>query len=253
MGSKSAMEEIAAQFERERGTKVRIIFGGAGTLLTQIELSGKGEVFLAGAPDYFVLGERRKVLIEGSEQVVAYLIPEIITPAGNPAGIYSLEDLARPEVKVAIGNPESIALGLYGIEILQENGLLEKVLKNVVTFAGNCSKLVNLAALRQVDAVIGWRVCHFWNPERLEGIPIDPERLPRISYISISVPVFTRDPNLSREFIDFVLSPAGKAVYRKYGYITSLEEAGKFAPRATIGGECVLPARYSELLEELSI
>jgi molybdate transport system substrate-binding protein len=249
--SKPAMEEIASRFEREKGIQVNTIYGGSGTLLSQIEMSKQGEVYLPGSPDYIIIGERKGLLVEGSERIVAYLVPAIITPAENPAGIQSLSDLAKPGVRVGLGNPETVCLGLYAIELLEANGLLGQVMRNVVTFGESCESTANLAAMSQVDAVLGWRVFHFWNPDRMAWVRIDPEKIPRISYIPISIPVHTRDLELSRSFIEFVLSPAGKSVYQDLGYITDLEEARKLAPNAGVGGEYTLPKEYFDLLGEL--
>jgi molybdate transport system substrate-binding protein len=248
--SKPAMEEIAARFERETQIQVNTIFGGSGTLLSQIELSRQGEIYLPGSPDYILIGKRKGLLVEGSERIVAYLVPAIITPAGNPAGIRSLQDLARPGTRVGIGNPQTVCLGLYAVELLEANGLLEQVMKNVVTFGGSCSKTANLAAMSQLDAILGWKVFHSWNPERVEYVPIAPQKIPRISYIPISIPIHTKDIELSRSFIDFVLSPSGRSVYQRFGYLAELEAAKEFAPSADVGGEYTLPEGYFDLLGE---
>jgi len=247
--SKPAMEEIAAAFEEETGIAAELIFGGSGTLLAQLELTGKGEIYLPGSPDYIIKGEKRGLLVPKSDRIVAYLVPAMITPAENPAGIESLEDLARPGVRVGIGNPETVCLGLYAVELLATNELLEPVFANVVTFGSSCSKTANLASMGQVDAILGWRVFHHWNPSRMKYVPIAPDRIPRVSYIPISIPACTKDVELSRRFIDFVLSEEGLQHYRKYGYLTDREEALKLAPGATIGGEYELPAGYRELVE----
>jgi len=250
--SKPAMQEIAARFERETGTEDDLVFGGSGTLLSQIELSRQGESYLPGSPDYIIIGNRKKLLIEGSQRIVAYLVPAIITPAGNPAKVRALEDLARPGVRVGIGNPQTVCLGLYAVELLEANGLLERVMKNVVTFGASCSKTANLAAMSQLDAILGWRVFHFWNPERMTYVPIAPRQIPRISYIPIAIPVHTKDLRLSKAFIEFVLSPSGLSVYRDLGYLTDLEAAKPLAPSARVGGEYTLPEKYFDLLDVLS-
>ncbi len=127
--NKPPMEEIGREFESREGIKVHMTFGGSGTLLSQIELSKQGEAYLPGSPDYIIIGERKKLLIEKSEKIITYLVPAIITPKGNPANVKSLEDLTRPGVRVGIGNPESVCLGLYGIELLEKNNLLSRCLK----------------------------------------------------------------------------------------------------------------------------
>jgi molybdate transport system substrate-binding protein len=251
--SKPAMQEIASLFEEESGIPVTLIYGGSGTLLSQLELSRQGEIYLPGSPDYILIGTRKKLLIEGSDRIVAYLVPAILTPAGNPAGIHALEDLARPGVRVGIGNPETVCLGLYGIEILDENDLLAPVMKNVVTFGGSCSKTANLVSMNLVDAILGWRVFHSWNPSLIEFVPIAGERIPRLSHISISIPVCTKDPALSHRFIHFVLSDRGREIYTKHGYITDLETAQTFAPRARVGGVYSLPPEYFSLLKDMHV
>ncbi len=247
--NKPAIEEIAALYERERGIPVTLIFGGSGTMLSQMELSRSGDIYLPGSPDYVIIAERRQQIIPGSDRIVAYLVPAIITPAGNPAGIESLADLARPGIKLAIGNPETVCLGLYAVELLEKLGLFDQVLANVVTFGASCSKLVNLAAMSQVDAVIGWRVCHFWNPERMDFVPLARDELPRLSYVPITISIHTRDRRRAEEFVEFVLSDSGKAIYDKYGYLTDRAAALEFAPAAEIGGEYNLPADYFERIK----
>jgi len=248
--NKPAMEEIAALYEKEKGVDVDLIFGGSGTLLSQIELSRSGEIYLPGSPDYAIIAERKKQIIPGSDRIVAYLVPAIVTPRGNPKKIEEkLEDLARPGVKVGIGNPETVCLGLYGVELLERNGLLDGVLHNVVTFGASCSKTANLAAMSQVDAILGWRVFHYWNPERMEYVAIATDQIPRISYIPIMIPVHTRSRELSEDFIEFVLSERGKGIYEKQGYLTDVEEARQFAPAARIGGEYRLPDDYFERIK----
>lgn len=249
--SKPVMEVIARDFERDTGVKVNLIFGGSGTLLSQIELSKKGEIYLPGSPDYIEIARRKKLIFEDSPKIVAYLVPAIITPAGNPGKISSLNDLARPGVRVGIGNPETVCLGLYGVELLETNGLLEQVLANTVTFGGSCSKTANLAAMNKLDAILGWRVFHYWNPDKMELVQLRKEEIPRISYIPISIPVHTKDRALSETFVDYVLSTRGRSVYEKFGYLTSEEKARQFAPNAGVGGEYRLSPKYFELIKRI--
>jgi ABC-type glycerol-3-phosphate transport system substrate-binding protein len=72
-----------------------------------------------------------------------------------------------------------------------------------------------------------------------------------LSFISISIPVFTKDVELSKKFIDFVTSKTGLAIYEKHGYITSLEKAKEFSPKASIGGEYQLPKEYFDAVKEI--
>lgn len=246
--NKPPMEEIARLYEKETGTSIRMIFGGSGTLLSQVEMSQRGDVYLPGSPDYIIKAKRKKLIYPYPVEKIAYLVSAIIVPKGNPAGIRRLSDLAKPGVKVGIGNPEAVCLGLYAIELLEKNNLLEEVMKNVVTYGGSCSWTANLVALGSVDAIIGWRVFHFWNPKKMEYIRLLPEEVPRISYIPVSIPVYAKERKESERFINFILSEKGKSIYRKWGYIVDREEAGAYSTSRTIGGEYTLPKKYFDLI-----
>lgn len=242
------MDEIIKSYQAERGVRVQVTYGGSGGLLSQMELAHRGDVYLAGSPDYIAIGEKKKLLVPGTEKRVAYLIPAIIVPKRNPAKIRSLDDLARPGVRVGMGNPKTVCLGLYGIEILEHNKLLEKVLKNVVVFAKSCEDTATLVVLKKVDAIIGWDIFKSWNPSDVELIPISPEKIPRVSYVAISIPVFARDISLSEDFIAYVLGGKGRAAFNGWGYIADEAQAKAKTPGARIGGEYRLPVDYYKIV-----
>ncbi len=248
--NKPAMEEIAARYERETGVKVHPVYGGSGTLLSQIELSKKGDIYLPASADYIIKARNKQLIFPDSTQQVCYLVPAIITPKGNPKSIKTLEDLSKKGIKVAIGNPETVCLGLYAIELLEKNNLLKPVMKNVVVYGGSCSKLINLVVMKKVDAIIGWRVVHFWSPDKMGFIPIGKKALSRISYIPISIPVFARDKKESQKFSDFVTSATGRRIYQKHGYVTDKDFALSFANQAAIGGEYILPKEYFQFVRQ---
>jgi molybdate transport system substrate-binding protein len=229
--------------------KVLVNYGGSGSLLSQMELARKGDVYLAGSPDYISIGERKKLLIPGTDKRVSYLIPAIIVPKANPAHIRSLDDLARPGVRVGIGNPDTVCLGLYGVELMEYNRLLGPVLKNnVAVFAKSCEDTAMLAVLGKVDAILGWDVFASWNPKEVEWIGLKPDSIPRIAYIAIAIPAYAKDKVLSRDFISYVTGPQAGKVFEKWGYITDENRARERAPRARIGGEYKLPQEYYKIL-----
>jgi len=241
---KVPMEEILRNYREESGKEITVTYGGSGTLLSQMELSMRGDLYLAGSPDYIEIGVKKGLLIPGSERLVVYLVPAIIVPKGNPAKIHQLKDLARPGVRIGLGNPESVCLGLYSVELLEANSLLEPVLKNVVVLAKSCEDTATLAVLRKVDAILGWDVFLAWNPNEVEKISLRNCRIPRVSYVAAALPVFMSGRKQAESFLSFLLSPKGMEIFRKWGYLIRLEEALKEAPGATVGGSYRLPEAY---------
>ena len=245
--SKPAMEEAAKAFTERTGINVYLNFSGSGTMLSQMKIAKEGDLYIPGSPDYMVIAEHDGVVNPGTAKIIAYLIPTIVVQPDNPKNIIELYDLANADIRVGIGNPESVCVGLYAIEILDHNNLLEEVGKNIVTYAESCSKTASLVALKSVDAILGWDVFPEWNPGTMEAVYLKPEQIPRIAYIPAAVSTFSKDSNNARKFQDFLASKDGQKIFSKWGYITTESEARKFAPDAEIGGEYKLPNSYKPL------
>lgn len=243
--SKPAMEEAARSYEAKTGTKVELLFGGSGTMLAQMKLARKGDVYIPGSPDFMEIAEKQGLVDPATRRILAYLVPAINVQPGNPKNIRVLADLARPGIRVGIGNPESVCVGLYAVEILDRAGLLKEVQPNIITHAPSCDATEALVSLKKVDAVIGWDVFPKWNPGRMEAVFLKPDQLPRLAYIPAAVSSFTKERGLAVGFIDFLASKDGQAIFAKWGYLSSETEARKLAPNAGIGGTYTLPDHYA--------
>ena len=246
--SKPAMEEAAGAFEKETGIKVYLNFSGSGTMLSQMKISKSGDLYIPGSPDYMLMAERDGVVDPASIKLITYLVPAILVQKGNPKNIQSLADLAKPGVEVGIGNPEAVCVGLYAYEILEYNKMLAKVWPNIVTNAESCDKTATLVALKSVDAVLGWRVFASWH-DTIDVVYLEPQQIPRLAYVPGAISTFTEDRESAEKFLDFLVSTQGQDIFKKWGYITTEEEARKFAPQAEIGGEYQLPASYQTLVK----
>ena len=247
--SKPALDEAAQSFEKQTGIKIYLTYGGSGAVLSQMKISKSGDLYIPGASDYINKAERDGLIDPKSVKIISYLLPVIAVQHGNPKNIRSLSDLAKPGIKVGIGNPEAVCLGVYSIEILDYNHLLEPVSKNIVTYAESCDKTATLVILKAVDAVIGWHVFHDWNPDGIDVVYLEPDQIPRIGYIPAAISVYAQDKESAQKFIDFLVSKAGQNIFKKWGYFATEAEAKEFAPHAQVGGEYMLPDAYKQLVK----
>lgn len=239
--SKPATQELAEAFRKETGHKVRVHFGSSGNLLSQMKIAKRGDLYFPGSPDYMRIAEREGAVAPGTARIVTYLVPSINVQKGNPKGIRGLEDLGREDVRVAIGNPHHVCVGLYAVEIFERNNVLELVRPRILGYTESCAKTANILALNGADAILGWRVFQWWNPEKIETVMVRPEQIPRISYMPIAIASYSKNRELAQLFIDFACSDTGKRIFEKWGYLTREEQARKHAPNALIGGDYELP------------
>lgn len=248
--SKPATGEVIKAFQEKLGIPVDITFGGSGFVLSQMKLAKKGDIYFPGSSDFMELSKREGLVLPESEKIVVYLIPAINVQRGNPKKIYSLKDLSKEGLRIAIANPEGVCVGLYAVEIVEKNmppAEKEKFKRNLVNYTESCEKTATVISMKTVDAVLGWRVFQYWDPERIETIYLKPEQIARIGYLPIAISKYAQDKELAQKFIDFTLSPQGKEIFRKYHYLMDLAEARRYAqPNTPVGGEYALPRDWNK-------
>jgi molybdate transport system substrate-binding protein len=73
---------------------VLLHFGGSGAMLSQLSLTGRGDLYLPGSSD-FMLRAREQGKVEPETEVrLAYLLPALLVAKGNPKQLHGLADLA---------------------------------------------------------------------------------------------------------------------------------------------------------------
>jgi molybdate transport system substrate-binding protein len=214
-GMKAPMQVIGEKFTEETGIPVTYNYAGCGQLFAQMELTQKGDVFMPG--DMLEFNNAKKNGYVRNEALVAYHIPVIAVPAGNPANITSLEDLAKEGVKVSMGEPDSMALGTIAKNLFNKSGILDEVMKNVVVQRATVNEIVTDITLGNADAAIIWS--DLYKPGKMEIIEI-PRSQNLIKIIPIGTLTFSDQPENAQKFIDFVASDSGgKAAFEECGYI----------------------------------
>ena len=247
--SKPPTEEVVRVFQEKTGIHADVIFGGSGFVLSQMKLGKKGDLYFPGSSDFMEKAKKEALVFPESEKLVVYLVPSINVQKGNPKGIHSLKDLTRDGIRVAIANPEMVCVGLYAVEIIEKNlapADKEKFRRNLVNYTESCEKTAVAISLKAVDAVLGWEVFHYWDPDRIETIYLKPDEISRIGYLPIAISKYTRDRSSAQKFIDFLLTREGKAIFQKYHYLMTPQEARRFTrPDTPVGGNYLIPEGWT--------
>lgn len=122
-GLKKPMEEIKKAFEAENSNvTIQYVYAGSAQLLSQIETSGKGDVFMAGSESAYQKANEKGFANE--KQLIAHHTPTIAVQKGNPKGITSLADMQQEGLRVVllilvpvVTFMLSVTLGRYSISL----------------------------------------------------------------------------------------------------------------------------------------
>ncbi len=216
IATQKPLNEIVELFESENCVDVNIVYESSGKLLSMLEFSRRGDIYISADPYYMDLAVEKGLVDSRSISRIASLKLAVIVPRDNPANISSLYDLTKPGIKIGIAEENTVAVGRYTKKLLTSLGIYNEVKKNVVVYASNFGHLMNLVITDSVDAVIGWNIGYCWYPNETIAIDIDSEY--NLSYIVGGITVFSENIEKSREFLLYISSSRVENIWRKYCY-----------------------------------
>ena len=210
---KQTFTDLAQQFEEENpGVTVELTFAGSSDLVTQITEGAPADVFAsADEKNMAKLTDAGLVATDAPIDFATNTL-EIAVPPGNPAGVKSFADLARPDVKVVIcaaqvpcGAATAAIEGATGVTIapVSEESSVTDVLGKVTSGEADAG----LVYVTDVAAA-GGKVAGITFPESSEAVNTYP-----IAPVSGS-----KDPAVAQAFVDFVTGSAGRIVLSAAGF-----------------------------------
>ncbi len=204
-----AFTEIGERYAEEHpGTEVRFNFAGSSTLVEQVN-SGAPVDVLATASDATMQSAVGAGSVTDPVLFAANSLA-IAVPAGNPAGIRSLADLADPDVTVVLCAPQ-VPCGAAADDLLTANGLditpasLEPDVRAVLT----------KVTADEVDAGLVYRTDLVAAGSAVEGIAI-----PDAANVVTAYPIAVTDQGApeAQDFVDLVLSDEGQGILERWGF-----------------------------------
>ena len=222
-GIRPAMDGLRQEFTATTGIPVQITYAGSGCLLSMLTFAKSGDLYMPGERYYVEQAKKDGFLTDDVD--VAYFVPVVIVKKGNPKGIRSLADLARDDIRVGIGNPDSVACGLVAKKLLEKQDLWEKIKANIDArgaYSGTAMELTNAIVLNALDAAINWDAMAFPVRDKVDILTI-----PKEKNMNVPIPLgrltWSRHVAAADAFIAFVRSDKGKAHFERHGYHTSTE------------------------------
>ena len=218
-----AFGELARTFEEQNpGVEVRQSFESSSTLLTQIQQGAPADVFASAAEEEMDTAVEDG-LVAGDPEVFVRNREVVMVPEDNPADIRSMQDLAKPGIKLVLAE-EGVPAADYAVEILGRadaeygSGFKRAVLSNVVSREADVRASVSRVALGDADATFGY--ASDYTPDIRDQVRVIriPENLNIIATYPIAALKDAESPGLAREWMDLVVSEEGQRVLEKWGF-----------------------------------
>jgi len=206
------------------GVDVTFNFGASSQLATQINQGGPADVFASASGGTF-----RTVSDEGNAEASPAVFATnrlvIITPADNPGKVAGLKDLANPSLKLVLA-VKGVPIRDYAEQIFAKTkedasfkaDFSDRVYANLVSEEDNVRLVVSKIALGEGDAAI----CYVTDVTQDVGSKISkidiPDNLNVIATYPIGTITTSKQPELAKAFVDFVLSSDGQSILAKWGF-----------------------------------
>jgi len=213
-----ALTELAHQFERNTGHKVTLSFGASGSLFSQISNGAPVDLYFSADEEY-----PKNLIAAGiadSSSLKTYAIGHLVlwVPNGSlDPNTLQMDLLSQPAVKrIAIANPQHAPYGRAAMAVIEHYGLKDKVAGKLV-FGENVSQAAQFVQSGNAQAgliALSIAMSPAMQVARKWELPTNvyPE------FRQAAVIIFSsKQRKIAAEFLDFVLSPGGAAVFKQFG------------------------------------
>lgn len=224
------VEEAARAYEAEGMGKVQLKFGGSQTMLSALEVSGKGDIFLPADVSYLTMARAKGLVLESV--AVAEMKAVIAVAQDNPRGIRALSDLQKDGVRVVLAKPELAAISQLTAKALPPQ-TWQALAASAVAMKQTVNEVANDIVLGAADAGIVWDVTVL-QTQGLEAVTVS-ELTSVKGQAAGAVAAASTQPAAALRFLRWLASPEkGGPIFSKYGYIVLPGDAREAAiPLAT--------------------
>jgi len=209
------IKRCAKEFKAESGTEFEFTVGKAENLIEEIAETKEGDLLTCGSEFILDHAQLKGLVLKETRKSLGSRISAILVQTGNPKKIKSMSDLAREGIQVGV----SVSGCLTGVwdDLATKAGLTEQIRKNTVAYANGCGELMSFINKKKVDAILGWDAFKNLNMQTMDIIEL-PKDLQVHRSTAIGVITLSKNKELAKKFIGFLVSEKGKNVYEEYGW-----------------------------------
>lgn len=219
--------EIGKAFEAENpGVTVVFNFAGSQALAEQLTQGADADVFASASKKYMTAVQDANIVAADAAKTFVLNRLVVIYPKDNPAGIVTLQDLAKAGVKLDLAD-QAVPVGQYSLDFLDKTvedasfdpTFKDSVLANVVSYEENVKAVLTKVSMGEADAGIVYVSDITSEAADKVGTITIPDSLNTIATYPIAPISASNNAALAQAFVDYVLSDAGQETMAKYNFI----------------------------------
>ena len=216
---KNALDDIAAQYERETGRKVSISYGASNALAKQIEAAAPADLFISADLDWMDYLQTRSLIKPETRGNLLGNRLVLVAPKDSQASIKIAPGFPLVELlgggRLAMADPKAVPAGRYGRAALESLGVWQAVEPRVAAAENVRAALAlvsrgeaPLGIVYQTDAAADRNV-------RVVGTFPDNTHPPIIYPIALTANSANPD---APAFLDYIRSPAARPLFERQGF-----------------------------------
>ena len=197
---------------------------GTQNLKIQVENGAYADVFISASNSYTNTLKSEGYFINETVKPLTTNYVVVILPASNPGNIKTLADLAKPGIKIALGD-KTVPVGTATFAALANLAKTtygqdwnKSVFSNVVTYETTEPGVATKVSLGEVDAGFVYESTYTTAPKGTLTAIVIPKADNYLQTYTISVMKQTQNSGAALEFEDFMLSGVGRQILRDYGF-----------------------------------
>ena len=215
-----AMQDVAARFQKETGTSVKLIYGSSGNFLQQIENGAPFDLFFSANLDF-----AKKLQSDGltkPDSYYQYARGKIVlwVPSASTLDLDSgIQVLENPTVKkIAIANPQHAPYGQAAVAAMQKESVYDKV-KDKLVLGENISQAASLVVSGSADiGIVALSLAMSPNmKDRGRYVEIPGNAYPPIDQACVILKS-SKNKAAARQFLSYIKKPAIGDLLRSYGF-----------------------------------
>lgn len=193
------------------GVNVQFNLGASSDLARFVEEGAPADIF-ASADVANLDKVESEDLLDSPPIIFATNYLEIVVEKGNPLNISSLQDLENPDLVFVMTSPD-VPIGKYTAEVLKK----ADVSVTPDSLESNVKGIMLKVASGEADAGIVYHSEVIASDGQVEGVEI-PAELNIVAKYPIGIISTSDNKELAHGFIDFLLSPSGRAILSQHGF-----------------------------------